>query len=111
MPTQEQLMAYSRTLPEIYKVIFWAFPSTAPERKAGDGLAFSSLATYFEEHKYNYDLEEIIEACRRLEENGFLEIRHDIIAQPTPLGEQLIGVITGKWASKRTVPELPKPTW
>jgi hypothetical protein len=111
MPTDEQLRAYADQLPDIYRAIFQAFPEVEPHRKAGYGLAFQTLAIYFKERGHPSSVEEIMVACQRLAARGFLEIKHNIFAQPTPLGERLITALTGQAAPPPTVPELPSPTW
>ena len=110
-PTIEQLMTYAHSLPDLYKRILWAFPSIHPGRKLGDGMEISSLARYFQALNLDYDSNELAEACRRLEETGLLEYKQTSFVHPTNVGERLIGVVSGKWAPKRELPELPTPNW
>ncbi len=111
MPTDSELAAYAQRLPPIYRDILAAFPEIEPGRKAGYGLAFQTLAVHFANRRMEYALPEVQEACRRLADMGFFEIRNEIFAHPTELGERLIAVLTGKRAPAFSVPELPLPTW
>ncbi len=111
MPTDAELKAYAGTLPTIYRDILAAFPDVDPGRKAGDGLAFQTLAAHFANQGVPHGLGEVHEACLSLAANGFFVIRNVIFSHPTDLGELLIAAVTGKHAQPRSVPELPQPTW
>ncbi len=112
MPTDAQMAAYAKSLPPIYRDILTAFPAIEPHRKAGYGLAFQTLAMHFANTRCGYSLGEVQEACMRLAEQGFIEIRNGIFAHPTDLGEQLIAVAAGKpRASSSDLPQLPARTW
>jgi len=119
MPSATELGAYVKKLPPIYRDILKAFPEIEPGRKAGQGLAFQTLTVHLNGsgmikgiRRNRYSFEEVQEACRRLAEMGFIEIRNEIFAHPTELGEKLIAAATGKEpAPQMSVPELPRPTW
>jgi hypothetical protein len=112
MPSEAEMKDYSRTLPPIYRDIMAAFPEIEPGRKAGYGLAFQTLAVHFANTHRGWGLEEVREACMRLAENGFFEIKNGIFAHPTDLGEQLIAVVSDSpVASHAHVPQLPARTW
>ena len=112
MPSDAQMAAYAAGLPAIYRDIVTAFPAIEPRRKAGYGLAFQTLAMYFANNRLGYGLAEVQEACERLANEGFLEIKNEIFAHPTELGEQLIAAATGKpRAASSDLPRLPARTW
>jgi hypothetical protein len=111
MPTDAELAAYAQRLPPIYRDLLAAFPEIEPGRKAGYGLAFQTLAVHFVNRRIEHRLGEVQEACRRLADKGFIEIRNGIFAHPTELGERLIAILAGKRAPEVRVPELPHPTW
>jgi hypothetical protein len=112
MPTDAELKAYAQSLPDIYRDIMAAFPEIEPNRKAGNGLAFQTLAIYFANTRKGHSLPEVQEACTTLAANGFLEIKDDIFAHPTDLGEKLIAAVTDKpRASSSSVPKLPTRLW
>jgi hypothetical protein len=111
MPTDKELREYASRLPDIYRDILAAFPEVEPRRKKGYGLAFQTLAAHFANRRIEHGLDEVLEACRQLAEMGFIEIRNEIFAHPTDLGEELIAAITGKRAAAGNVPVLPSPTW
>lgn len=112
MPSDASIKEYARSLPPIYRDIMAAFPDIEPGRKAGYGLAFQTLAAHFANTRRGYGLEEIRGACVALAENGFFEIKNEIFAHPTNLGEQLIAAVADKpVASRLRVPELPARTW
>jgi hypothetical protein len=103
---------YARNLPPVYRDIMAAFPAIEPGRKERYSLAFQTLAVHFANTRRGYGLEEIQEACKRLADSGFIEIKNEIFAHPTDLGEQLIAAVTGgPRALKLVVPELPTRTW
>ena len=112
MPSHAEMAAYAKTLPPIYRDVMAAFPAIEPSRKAGYGLAFQTLAVHFTNTGCGYNFGDVQNACGRLADRGFFEIRNGIFAHPTELGEQLIAAITGKpSAPVASVPELPAPTW
>ncbi len=112
MPSDAQMADYAERLPPVYRDIVTAFPTIEPCRKAGYGLAFQTLAMHFANTRRGYSLGEVQEACERLAEHGFIEIKNGIFAHPTDLGEQLITVVTGKpRASSSDLPRLPARTW
>jgi len=111
MPTTVELKAYADALPPIYRDILAAFPEIEPGRKAGYGLAFQTLAMHFANRRIPHGFGEVQEACRRLAEKGFFDIRNEIFAHPTDLGEQLISAISGRRAPAARLPDLPQPTW
>ena len=112
MPSDAEITAYARSLPPIYRDILAAFPEIEPGRKAGYGLAFQTLAMHFANIRRGYSLGEVQEACKRLAEAGFIEIKNGIFAHPTDLGEQLIAAVTGgPRASSSSLPQLPARTW
>jgi hypothetical protein len=109
MATEEELRHYAESLPPIYREILGAFPRLEPSRKQGYGLAFQTLAVDFERRPKGFDLGQIMEACQKLEQQGLVKIKNRIFAHPTPLGERLIGIITGQQAQSVTVEKLPSP--
>ena len=112
MPSDAEMTAYAQSLPDIYREIMAAFPAIEPRRKAGYGLAFQTLAMHFANTRRGYGLGEVQEACLRLADSGFIEIKNGIFAHPTDLGEQLIATVTDKpHASSSGVPALPARTW
>ena len=112
MPSNAEIAAYAKKLPEIYRDIMAAFPKVEPRRKAGYGLAFQTLAMHFANTQMEYGLGDVREACIKLADSGFIEIRHEIFAHPTDLGEQLIAVVADTpLASSSGVPSLPARTW
>ncbi len=111
MPTDAELAEYAERLPPIYRDILAAFSEVYPRRRAGDGLAFQTLAIHFINRSLEHGADEVREACQRLASAGLFEIRNQFFAHPTELGERLIAILTGKQASEERVPELPVPTW
>jgi len=112
MPSDAEMTAYAQNLPDIYRDIMAAFPAIEPRRKAGYGLAFQTLAMHFANTGSGYGLGEVQEACMRLADSGFIEIKNEIFAHPTDLGEQLIATVTDRpRASRSAVPDLPTRTW
>jgi len=112
MPIDAEMAAYAKNLPDIYRDIMAAFPAIEPRRKAGYGLAFQTLAMHFANTRRGYGLGEVQEACMRLADSGFIEIKNGIFAHPTDLGEQLIATVTDRpRASRSAVPNLPTRTW
>ena len=109
MATEEELRRYAESLPPIYREILAAFPRLEPSRTQGDGLAFQTLAVDFDSHRKGFDLGQIMQAGQELEQQGLVKTKHRIFVHPTPLGERLIGIITGQLAQSVTVDKLPSP--
>ncbi len=109
MPSDQELRAYSETLPEIYREILSAFQRIEPNRKAGYGLAFQTLAADFKDQGLGYNLGEIIRACEQLQEHQIVTIKHRIFVHPTDFGERLISLLTGQDSREDAVPALPSP--
>ena len=110
MPTMDQVIEYSQALPELYRWIFWAIPKIDPGRRAGDGVAIASLATYLRSLGLQPDFQDVRDACLQLVEGGFVEM-NGVFVNPTPLGEELLVAVRGKYSPDRLVPALPRPTW
>jgi hypothetical protein len=112
MPSDAEMTVYAKSLPPIYRDIMAAFPAIEPGRKAGYGLAFQTLAMHFANTRREHSLGDVQQACKRLADGGFIEIKNEIFAHPTELGEQLIAAVTGKpRASSSGLPQLPARTW
>lgn len=112
MPSEAEMKEYAKKLPPIYRDIVAAFPRIEPGRKAGYGLALQTLAMHFANTGGGHGLEEVREACLRLADSGFIEIKNGIFAHPTDLGEQLIAAVTERpRASSLSVPNLPAFNW
>ena len=111
MPTDAELSAYAKELPPIYRDILAAYPEVEPGRRPGGGLAFQTLTIHFANRRIEHGFVDVQEACERLAKAEILQIRNQIFAHPTELGERLIVALTGKRASERRIPELPQPTW
>lgn len=112
MPTDEEIKAYADKLPAIYRDVLAAFPAVAPDRRVGDGLALQTLLSHLiVEADSPYTDDDIHLAITKLFESGFLDVKRGVACYPTPLGEQLIGALTGQYAAERGIPDLPKPTW
>jgi hypothetical protein len=109
MATAEQVHEYVESLPPIYREILRAFPRIQPNRKAGYGLGFQTLAADFEREGLAPTMGEIILACQELERQGLVQIKHGLLVHPTERGERLIAAITGREAPAVTVPPLPVP--
>lgn len=92
------------SLPEIYRDILAAFPQFNPTRTVGYGLSYQSLSSALDD---KYRLGQIKTACESMAEGGVMEIKHDIFACPTPLGEELITTITGIAAPTLEVEPFP----
>jgi hypothetical protein len=97
---------YVKSLPEIYREILAAVPRFDPTRKAGYGLSFPSLYSAL---NGKYNLAEIRLACERMAEGGVLEIKNEIFAHPTPLGEELIAAVTHGRVALPGVPAFVSP--
>jgi hypothetical protein len=111
MPSDAELRTYSVKLPPIYRDVLSAFPSIEPARKVGYGLAYQSLVMHFANQHLTYSYGEVERACEQLAAAGFLEIKHGFFAHPTPLGERLISMLTGRSAPAIEVPALPEVPW
>ncbi len=112
MPTVNEVAAYGKQLPQIYRDIMSAFPAIEPRRRAGYGLAFQTLTMHFINTDRHWLLGDVQEACKRLSESGFIEIRNGIFAHPTELGEQLIMALTGAQpVPTNAIPQLPAHSW
>ena len=97
---------YVNSLPEIYRDILAAFPQFNPTRKVGYGLLYQSLYSALDE---KYTLGQIMKACENMAEGGVMEIKDEIFACPTPLGEELITAITGIVTPTLEVEPFPPP--
>ena len=112
MTNQSEINSYAKALPDIYREILAAFPAIEPGRKAGYGLAFQTLAIYFANHSRPFGFEDVRAACCQLADRGFIEIKNEIFAHPTQLGEELIAAVTSSpIASTAHIPALPNRTW
>ena len=94
------------SLPEIYRDILAAFPQFNSTRTVGYGLSYQSLYSALDD---KYRLGQIKTACESMAAGGVMEIKHDIFACPTPLGEELITAITGIAAPTLEVEPFPPP--
>src|ERR1043166_6857208 len=54
MPNDTEIIAYAKSLPDIYRDILAAFPAIEPGRNAGYGLAFQTLAMHFANTRRGY---------------------------------------------------------
>ncbi|MEX0717589.1 MAG: hypothetical protein WD066_13435 [Planctomycetaceae bacterium] len=97
---------YIANLPEIYRDVLAAFPRFDPTRKAGRGLSFQSLYSALEGKR---SLAEIRMACEELAKGGAMEIKNQIFAHPTELGEELIVAVTGGDVPEPDVPPFHPP--
>jgi hypothetical protein len=97
---------YVDHLPKIYKDILAAFPRFDSTRKFGYGLAFGSLYSALDG---KYTLGEIHLACEEMAKGGAIEIKNEIFANPTPLGEELIAAVTGGSIPPKGVPPFSPP--
>jgi hypothetical protein len=109
MATAEEVHEYVESLPPIYREILRAFPRIQPNRKAGYGLGFQTLAADFERERLGFALGEIILACQELQRQGLVQIQYELFVHPTERGERLIAAITGRETPPVTVPPLPVP--
>ena len=97
---------YIDSLPDIYRDILKVFPMFNPRQRLGTGVAFQSLySALYDKHT----LAEIRVACERMEDAGVLEIKDEIFANATTLGEQMIAKLTEGQLAEDTVPEFPPP--
>jgi len=97
---------YLESLEPIYRDILAAFPRFDSTRKAGYGLSYQSLYSALDG---KYGLGEIRLACERMAEGGAMEIRNDIFAHPTDLGEELIAALAARSAPPPIVPPFKPP--
>lgn len=112
MADDAQITAYARDLPPIYRDILAAFPAIEPGRKAGYGLAFQTIAVHFANKHRSYSLGDVQQACQRLAAEGFIDVKNEIFAHPTDLGEKLIAAVTElPPAPAPSIPQLPARTW
>lgn len=110
-PTEEQLREYDKKLPSIYKDILLAFPEVSPLRRTGDSLTFETICEFLERNGRIYREEDVDTALSRLESKDFFTRKNGFIVTPSPLGERLIEVSTGRAPFVLDVPELPVPAW
>jgi len=103
MPVTDE---YVKGLPEIYRDILAAFPRFDPTRRVGYGLSYPSLYSALNSR---YSLGEIRMGCERMAEGGVMEIKNEIFAHPTPLGEELIAVAAGRSVPAQAVPPFHPP--
>jgi len=113
IPAPEELAAYAAQLPAIYRQVLAAFQDAQPGRWAGEDVAAVTIQKHILNTGTRYDADAVIDACRELEAGGFLEetTRTYESFAPTPVGEALIGAVTGHPTPARSIPPLPKPTW
>lgn len=97
---------YVKGLPEIYRDILAAFPRFDATRKVGYGLSYQSLYSAL---NGKYNLGEIRMACERMAEGGVMEIKNEIFAHPTLLGENLIATAIGGNVPPLAVPPFNPP--
>ena len=83
---------YVKSLPDIYRDILATFPQFNATRKVGYGLAYQSLYSALDG---KYTLGQIMRACQNMAKGSVMEIKNEIFACPTDLGEELIAAITG----------------
>ncbi|MBM4031985.1 MAG: hypothetical protein FJ291_09390 [Planctomycetes bacterium] len=104
-----ELAEYVAKLPPIYREILAAFPRIVPNRRAGYGLAFQTIAADFEERGLEFTLGQVIGACEQLEKHNLVRIDYGMFVYPTDDGEQLIRETTGEEPAEAGVPPLPAP--
>ncbi len=108
-PTDEQLNAYSRELPEVYRNILEEFIPKRGSRRAGAAMTFESLDEMLQENYSLYREQDTPDALVQLVIRGFLIQSNEPVLHyaPTPLGERLITAATGKEPIPEKVPALP----
>jgi hypothetical protein len=113
IPEPAVLAEYAAQLPPVYRQVLAAFLDTNPGRMAGEDVAAVSIQMHLRNTGVRYDLPDIVDACLALVAAGFLDDTSRAFESfaPTPVGEALIAVITGREAPSRTIPALPSPTW
>ncbi len=111
---------YVESLPAIYRDILAAFPEVEPARNAGEGLAYQTLFAKLREQgekgeslremmKSQWSIGEVVEACQKMQQGGAVEIKQGIFVCPTPLGEEMITLLTGTKPREPHVPDFPHP--
>ena len=112
-PTDEQLNAYSRELPEVYKKLLEGFIPKRGSRRAGAAMTFETLDEMLQENYSLYRDQDTLAALAQLVSRGFLiQCEEPILNyKPTPLGERLITAVTGKQPVPEKIPALPELTW
>ena len=112
IPTAEELKAYADRLPPIYREVLAAFQQADPNRMKGDPVAFGTLRSTLLNEAKEYTDPELELAIGKLVDMGFLdESDFPEWFTPTPIGDALIAIITGKPVRPVSIPELPTPTW
>ena len=94
---------YTNNLPPIYRDILEAFWMFNPLKRPGYGVAFQSLYSVLNDKGRTRGA--IREACLKMEKGGVLEIRNEIFAHPTRVGDELIEFVNRDRPS--VVPEFP----
>ena len=102
----DALEQYAANLPPIYRDVLAVFPKVDPARKMGYGLAFQTIAVALD-NKYSVGDIQIVSA--QFANRGIAEIRNGIFVHPTPLGEQLIAMLSGLAIPESHIPPLPPP--
>lgn len=97
---------YVKKLPGIYRDVLAAFVEFDSTRKAGSGLAYQSIYSALDG---KYTLGQIKLACEAMAERDVMEIKNDIFAHPTPIGEELIKAIKEPPPSVPPFPPFRKP--
>jgi hypothetical protein len=97
---------YVQALPDIYRDILAAFPQFDSTRKVGYGLSYQSLYSAL---NGKYTLGQIKMACEKMAAGGVMEIKNEIFAHPTPLGEELIAAVAGGAIPPPEVPPFNPP--
>ena len=98
MATKSELREYAESLKPIYQEIFKEIAKRRTRRR-GQGEMMKNLAFPIAQRGH-FNPEEVMEACRRLEEQGDVEINSRGFVIPTERGEKIISILTGN-------PELP----
>lgn len=113
IPAADVLKEYASQLPPVYRQVLAAFQDAQPGRQAGESLAAVTIQTHLQNTDIRYDLPDVVDACLALVAAGFLDDTSRAFESfaPTPVGEALIAVITGREAPSRSIPPLPMPTW
>jgi hypothetical protein len=60
--------------------------------------------------KSQWSIGEVIEACQKMEQAGAVQIKQGIFVCPTPFGEEMITLLTGRKPREVHVPDFPPPT-
>lgn len=112
-PTDEQLYAYSRELPQVYQTLLYGFIPERGSRRAGTAMTFETLDEILKERYMFYREQDTSDALAQLVIRGFMIERQEPVLHytPTPLGERLIAASTGKEPDPEKVPALPELTW